>query len=149
VIVKIGAIFFLSLSIGILYRVPKALLFYGAVVGVTGWLTLQAILGLNGSIVIGCFVGSLVVALCSELLARRLRRPATIFLIPGFIPLVPGLEGYLTMLAMVRGNYLEGIEMAMRTVFMGGAIAMGIFVISTIVHTVSVLQTREEKQDAS
>lgn len=147
-IVKSLAIFFLSLSIGILYRVPKPLLVYGSAVGAIGWLSLQAILGLSGSIVIGSFIGSLVVALASELLARRLRRPATIFLIPGFIPLVPGLEAYLTMLAMIRGDYLEGLAMGVRTALMGGAIAMGIFVISTVVHTISVRQRRGE-QDAT
>lgn len=148
-ILKIGAIFLLSLSIGVLYRVPRAQLFFGASVGVIGWLSLEAVLGLGGKIAIGCFVGSLMVALCSELLARRLRRPATLFLIPGFIPLVPGREAYLTMMEMAQGNYLEGLAMAMQTALMGGAIAMGILVVSTVVHTISVWQKRGEQQDAA
>jgi uncharacterized membrane protein YjjB (DUF3815 family) len=143
------AIFFLSLSIGVLYRVPKSSLVFGGIIGIIGWLNFSIIYGRSGNIVLGCFVGSLLVALLSEILARGLRKPATVFLIPGFIPLVPGREAYLTMSAMVRGDYLEGIAMATQTALMGGAIAMGIFVIATLVHIISAWQKRGEFGDVS
>jgi uncharacterized membrane protein YjjB (DUF3815 family) len=149
VAVKMAAIFLLSLAIGILYRVPKTSLIHGSLIGVGGWLSYFFIAERSGNIVLGCFVGSLMVALFSEILARRLRRPATIFLIPGFIPLVPGREAYLTMLLMIRGDYLGGLAMAMQTALIGGAIAIGIFVVSTLVHTVSVWQKRGEYENGS
>jgi uncharacterized membrane protein YjjB (DUF3815 family) len=148
-LIKIMAIFLLSLSIGVLYRVPKSSLMYGGIIGIIGWLNFSIIYARGGNIVLGCFVGSFMVALFSEIFARRLRKPATVFLIPGFIPLVPGREAYLTMSSMVRGDYLEGIAMATQTAWMGGAIAMGIFVIATLVHTISAWQKRGEFGDVS
>lgn len=148
-IVKLVAVFLLSLAIGILYRVPKSSLVYGAVVGVIGWFVFFIIINREGSIYIGCFLGSLMVALMSEMLARYLRKPATIFLIPGFIPLVPGREAYFSMLAIISGNYADGLAMAIQTALMGGAIAMGIFVISTFMHTISSWQKKGEYGDAS
>lgn len=147
--IKLLAIFLLSLAIGMLYRVPKSSLIYGAIVGVIGWWNFHIVTILGASIYIGCFLGSLMVALLSEVLARHLRKPATIFLIPGFIPLVPGREAYLTMLAIISGDYVDGLAMAIQTGFMGGAIAMGIFVISTLVHTISIWQKRGEYGDVN
>lgn len=129
---KIAAVFLMSASIGILYRIPRSLLVYGSLVGVLAWLVMQYTIKAGGNNIFANFLGSVAIGLASELLARALKKPATIFIIPGFIPLVPGAEAYTTMLHMVKGQYAEGMAMGVRTALIGGAIAFGIFVSSTI-----------------
>jgi uncharacterized membrane protein YjjB (DUF3815 family) len=86
----------------------------------------------GGNTIFANFFGSLAAGLLAESLARVLRKPATIFVIPGFIPLVPGRDAYNTMLAMVEGRYVEGMALAVQTFLTGGAIAFGIFTSTTM-----------------
>lgn len=133
---KIAAVFMMSAAIGILYRVPRRLLFYDGLVGVLSWLVVYTTLQSGGNIIMADFLGSIAVGIIAELLARLLKKPATIFVIPGFIPLVPGGEAYTTIRFMVEGSYADGVAMGMKTVMIGGAIAFGIFVSSTVYRLV-------------
>lgn len=133
---KIAAVFMMSAAIGILYRVPRRLLFYDGLVGVLSWLVVYTTLQSGGNIILADFLGSIAVGMIAELLARLLKKPATIFVIPGFIPLVPGGEAYTTIRFMVEGGYADGVAMGMKTVMIGGAIAFGIFVSSTVYRLV-------------
>ncbi|BBB91255.1 hypothetical protein MAMMFC1_01926 [Methylomusa anaerophila] len=122
----------MGVAVGILYRIPRALLLYASVTGAIGWLVMHGILVNNGNVIFANFVGSMAVGAASELFARLLKKPATIFIVPGFIPLVPGREAYTTMLYMVDGRYPEGVSMGMLTMLTAGAIAFGLFVSATV-----------------
>lgn len=129
---KIIAVFVMSAAIGILYRVPRRLLFYDGLLGVLSWLVVYTTLEGGGNIILAVFLGSITLGVFAELMARLLKKPATIFIIPGFIPLVPGGEAYTTIRFMVEGRYSDGVAMGMKTIMIGGAIAFGIFVSSTV-----------------
>lgn len=129
---KIIAVFVMSAAIGILYRVPRRLLFYDGLLGVLSWLVVYTTLEGGGNIILAVFLGSIALGVFAELMARLLKKPATIFIIPGFIPLVPGGEAYTTIRFMVEGRYSDGVAMGMKTIMIGGAIAFGIFVSSTV-----------------
>ena len=135
-ILKIIAVFLISASVGILYRIPRKLLVYVSLVGVVAWLVMYHTMRLGGTVVLADFLASIVVGAMAEMMARMLRKPATIFIIPGFIPLVPGGDAYVTMLCMVEGRYVDGVAMGMQTILTGGAIAFGIFISSTIFRLV-------------
>lgn len=126
----------MSASIGILYRIPRNLLVYASLVGVVAWLIMYYTMVAGATVVLADFLASIAVGGMAECLARNLRKPATIFIIPGFIPLVPGGDAYITMLHMVKGQYVNGVAMGMQTILTGGAIAFGIFVSSTIFRLV-------------
>lgn len=129
---KVLAVFLISASIGILYRIPRNLLVYASLVGVVAWLIMYYTMISGATVVLADFLGSIAVGVMAELLSRWLRKPATIFIIPGFIPLVPGGDAYTTMLYMVKGQYVDGVAMGMQTLLTGGAIAFGIFVSATV-----------------
>lgn len=136
-LLKILAVFLISASIGILYRIPRNLLLYASVVGVVAWLIMYYTMIVGATVVLADFLASLAVGVMAEFLSRVLKKPATIFIIPGFIPLVPGGDAYTTMLYMVKGQYVNGVAMGMQTVLTGGAIAFGIFVSATIFRLVT------------
>ncbi|WP_371376620.1 threonine/serine exporter family protein [Sporomusa aerivorans] len=130
--IKILAVFAMSSAIGVLYRIPRSLLVYASATGVAGWTLMYFVAQSGISTIMANFLGSMAVGLVAELLARILKKPATIFTVPGFIPLVPGREAYTTMRFMVEGQFNEGVAMGMLTLLTGGAIAFGIFVSSTL-----------------
>lgn len=129
---KIAAVFIMAAAMGILNRIPRRLVSYGGAVGVLSWLTMYSTLEVGGNIILADFLGSVTVSFLAETLARILKKPASIFVIPGFIPLVPGGEAYTTIRYMVEGSYADGVAMGMRTLLIGGAIAFGLFASSTI-----------------
>lgn len=129
--VKIIAVLLISISVGILYRIPRKLLIYVGIVGAVAWLIMYNTMKLGGNVILADFLASIAVGVMAEILARILKKPATIFIIPGFIPLVPGGDAYMTMLYMVEGSYVAGVARGMQTILTAGAIAFGIFVSST------------------
>ncbi len=129
---KLAAVFLMATAFGVLYRIPGRLALFASLVGVVAWTVAIISQNMGASLIMGNFLGSIVIGLGAEALARWLKKPAAIFIIPGFIPLVPGGEAYTTMLYMVEGRYLEGVAMFMRTVLTAGAIAFGIFISSTL-----------------
>jgi uncharacterized membrane protein YjjB (DUF3815 family) len=141
---KVLAIFFMGAAIGVLYRIPRSVLVYGSINGTAAWLAIHALTSIGANIVAASFVGSLVVGGLAEFLARLLRKPATIFVIPGFIPLVPGREAYTTMRLLVEGEYLSALSMGIQTLLMAWAIAFGIFVSITIYRLTITHQDKEE-----
>nr|WP_092073682.1 threonine/serine exporter family protein [Dendrosporobacter quercicolus]NSL47968.1 threonine/serine exporter family protein [Dendrosporobacter quercicolus DSM 1736]SDM65571.1 Uncharacterized membrane protein YjjB, DUF3815 family [Dendrosporobacter quercicolus] len=147
-VLKMVAVFFMSAAFGVLYRIPGRLVAAASLVGVAAWLTVMLIKSIGGSLIMANFAGSVIIGLGAETLARRLKQPAAVFIIPGFIPLVPGGEAYTTMLYMVEGHYVEGVSMFMRTVLTAGAIAFGIFISSTIYRLLINYNTERKMHNA-
>ncbi len=129
---KIAAVFVMGTAVGIMYRIPRSLLFYGALNATLAWLVMVLLAGAGTDAVAANFFGGVALGAAAEALARRLRRPATMFVIPGFFPLVPGREAYTTMRYVVEGRYGPATEMAAQTLLTAGAIAFGIFVSVTV-----------------
>lgn len=131
-----AAVFLMGLAVGVLYRVPRNLLVYGSLNATAAWFVTYELMTAGVSVTAANFCGGLLVGTASELLARRLRNPATIFIIPGFFPLVPGREAYTTMRYLVEGQYSPALAMAVQTMLTAGAIAFGIFVSITVYRLV-------------
>lgn len=129
---EIVMVFIMSAAIGLLYRVPRQTLIFGSLCGVAAYFVFQLVMELRHQIVLANFLGSVTATWLSEVMARKLRKPATVFLIPGFIPLVPGRDAYVAMSLLVAGHYSEGVAAVMQTLLTGGAIAFGIFVPGTL-----------------
>ena len=84
--------------------------------------------------------GAAVVALLCEVWSRWRRQPVTVYLIPAIIPLVPGGQAYQTMLSFLQGDYLLGVEQLIQTLFLSGAIAGGIMIVSSVFRYVKISQ---------
>ncbi len=130
--VKIAAVFVMGTAVGVMYRIPRGLLPYGGLNAVLAWLVAYLLGAAGMSVVAAIFFGSVALGAAAEALARLLRKPATIFIIPGFIPLVPGREAYTTMRWLVEGQHGDALAMGMQTLLTAGAIAFGIFVSITV-----------------
>lgn len=78
--------------------------------------------------------GAFLAALAAELLARWQRVTAVAFLVPGLIPLVPGVTVYRAMLGYVEGHYAMGGQEAVLALLWAGAMAFGVVLAQSIVR---------------
>lgn len=86
----------------------------------------------TGSPLLGFFLGTTVIATLGEIYARKLKMPATIFIFPAVIPIVPGLGLYETILAFVNNNIFLAIETGVKTILNIGCMAVAMALVSLI-----------------
>lgn len=110
---------------------------WGALFGAAGWVLYVALYKITGAAAAGYAAGAFAVAVFSEAAAIFLKRPATVFLVPGILPLVPGGGIYNMMFETVSGNLAEAGNAGYSTLIAAGAIALGIAVASSIARVIS------------
>lgn len=147
-ILKIVAVFIMGTAVGIMYRIPRRLLGYCSAIGVLAYLTQITAIMLGANNIFATFLASLAVGCLAEFFARLLKKPATMFSIPGFIPLVPGRMAYTAMLYMVEGKHTAGVAAAMETMLTGGSIAFGIFMSTNIYRLLANYRMRVKVENA-
>lgn len=125
-----------SLCFGVLFALRGKKLFVAAFGGLISWLIYSVGAAFLPSVLPAYFFATCGMTLYCEICARVLRSPATVFLAPGLIPLVPGSGIYRSMLYFLRGRSVLAGETVVRTIGIAGALAMGIVLVSTIMRLV-------------
>ncbi|MBN1836415.1 MAG: threonine/serine exporter family protein [Spirochaetales bacterium] len=121
-----------ALGFSVLFNVRGRKILLAALGGLTGWVIHLMVLRLGGSVVAATFVASVGIGLYAELLAHLAGLPATLFIVSAIIPLVPGGGLYATMNHALRGQIPETVSMGMQTVYLAGAIATGVALVSSL-----------------
>lgn len=121
-----------TVGFSILFHVPKKHIVPAGVVGALGWLTYTYFIVSGSGSVLACFAGSCIVAIISDVFSRAFKDAATIFIIPGILPLVPGANMYYTMLAILEGNVSETASIGTETILMAGSIAIALLVVASV-----------------
>ena len=121
----IGSVWF-----AILFGVYDRRLIVIALGGGAGWIVYLSSLACGQSVFIGLLAASMFVAAVSEILARLLKTPVILLLVPMLIPEIPGGDLYYTMYYLVQGSYTEFGNSSNRMLVEAGAIAMGIIAAS-------------------
>ena len=130
----------------IVFEIRKPLfIFLSCVTGVVGWLV-YLLLAEIGSDVVRYLLATIVVSLLSEIFARMLKAPATIFLVIGIVPLVPGGGLYYAMDYLLNGNYAMFAQKGLETAACAGAIAAGVSVVTSIVRMAASRRPENPKQ---
>lgn len=124
---QIIAAFLATCGFGLLFGLDKKKLFFCSLNGGISWLVYLYMIKLNFSQAISFFISSVVMTLYSEVMARKIKAPASLFLIGGFIPLVPGSGVYYTMYGIITSDTAMIVKKGIYTLTVAGAIAIGIF----------------------
>ena len=125
--------FLATIAFAVLFQAPKRTMILSGVIGAIGWVVfvyLRQHLEYN-SFHSNLFA-TLVLALNCELCARVFKQPATVFLIPGIIPLVPGLGMYQGMKQIIEKSYEAGMNTLLTAGTDSAAIALGIMFVASI-----------------
>lgn len=141
IILEILKQFFISsigtLGFAILFGIPANAIFQSAFIGGTGWTVYYTVGQKFNSLIAGAFLGALVVGLIGEGFARYYKKPATVFIIPGIIPLVPGSGMYYTMLALVENDFSKALTKGVETFFIAAAISIGIIITTSLSRSIN------------
>ena len=105
-------------------------------IGAIGW-AVFLLLGSAGSEVFRYLLSTIAISILSEIFARILKAPATIFLLIGIIPLVPGSGLYYAMSYLINGNYAMFAQKGIQTAAYAGAVAAGVSMVTSIVRMIS------------
>ena len=111
-----------------------------AATGAVAWLVYLSLPGFTD--VTRYLLATIVAAALAEIFARIYKTPATVFLIIGIIPLVPGGGIYYTMEALINGDLPLFVRNGMETVASAGAIAVGCSLVSSVARIAATLRHR-------
>lgn len=123
-----------SLAFGIVYKVKNKRLPVVAAGGGIGWFLYSIIFCRWESILVSNMAASVFATLYSEVMARKLKAPVVVFLLPCLIPLVPGGGLYYTMSYAVLKEMQQCYMYLSNTAEAAIGIAAGVIVASVLVH---------------
>lgn len=119
-----------SAAFAVLFQIRGRKIAYAALCGALGYLVYLLLYDINN--LLAMFAASVVMALYSEIAARLFKSPATLFIIAGLIPIVPGGGMFSFVLKAMEGKLDEAASIGIMTLFEAGAIAGGIIMLSAI-----------------
>ncbi|NLM10165.1 MAG: threonine/serine exporter [Clostridiaceae bacterium] len=127
-----------SLCPAVLLNTERKNLIWAGLSGTLGMLINDRILAMfPNTALLAVFFGTATVAVYSELMARVRKTPATIFLIPGIIPLVPGVDAYRTIQLIAERDYPTAMSYAVSAVAKACLIAFGIMTVSAVFRKIN------------
>lgn len=127
---------FATFGFTLIFRVPKSDIIVCSLIGAFGWLSYQLAAGYGFSATMACFLGACTVALLSDIASKLLKDAATIFIIPGIMPLVPGAGMYKMMLELIHNDMTGFATEATQTLMAAGAIAVGLLVMGSLLKII-------------
>lgn len=126
IVIQLLTAFLGSLGYCLLFHLRPQLLLPASLGGVLNWGIYLLLEPRLGSAFYACLIASAAAALYAEEMAKRLRAPATLFLVPSVIPSIPGGSLFYAMSSAVRGQWAAAREYGFHTAEYALAIAAGI-----------------------
>ena len=121
-----------ALAFGILFNLHGKKLLSVFLGGALGWLVVMGLTHFGVNEPTAYFCVALLLSIYSEVLARVLKAPTTVFIIPSLIPLVPGSSLYYTMAHALDGNKELFSGKALVTLSLAAALAIGIIIATVL-----------------
>ena len=124
-----------TIAFSLLYGVPRRHDLVCGLIGAAGWLMYRLMLfaGLNLSFAV--FFAAVLIVLLSRFAAVRRQCPATVFLITGIFPLVPGGQFYWASYYLVTNQLGDAMASGFAAVKVMLAIVLGIIFVFEIPHS--------------
>ena len=124
-ILQLATAFTGSLGFALLFHVRREKLLLASLGGLLAWIVYLLMGAVSDQDVVRYFVASVVLTVYAELLARRVKCPATLFLVTAAVPLIPGGSLYHTMQYFMENDLESFSRQGLTTVLLAVAIAVG------------------------
>lgn len=124
--VQFAVAFLATISFSILFSAPKSQIIFCGLTGAFGWIIYYLITQAGLSEVAACVIATLFLSILSRAFAAIFKNPATIYLLSGIFPLVPGAGIYYTAYYMFRGDHTMSGQIGLSTFEVAMAIVFGI-----------------------
>lgn len=135
-----------AVGFAVFLNAPKKTLYVSGAVGMVSWTIYILLMRINFDMITSNFIAASVAALMCEILARKMKKPTILFVVPGIITLIPGLGLYNTMSYLMEGNIQLAITTGTNVILASGSIALGVIVVSSLFRTyyMNLRQKREK-----
>ncbi len=134
-----------AVGFAILFNVRRSKLWIIAAASALSWMGYAVCMLCNTGVFWAFFCGTAVAALISEILARIVRVPVLMLLVPILIPLIPGGDLYHMMSNLVRGREADMMNYARLLLMEAGAIALGIICVASVMSILMGLKNRKNR----
>lgn len=121
-----------SLGFALMFGMQKKYLAASSLGGMITWGIYMAMNAWLSMSFLACLAASSFAIVYSEVLARIYKTPATMFIMPSVVPLVPGGPLYYAMSEAVRGNMQQAESYGRETLLFALAIASGICLVTAV-----------------
>ena len=121
-----------SVGFSLIFGVAKKHFPYAVISSVISCLAFEVVYALVDSMFLAAFIGAGLAAAYSDIMAHRIKAPATVMIIIGIIPLVPGARLYYTMLGIVRDDVEMFSKNGESALLIAAGIAVGIIAVTAI-----------------
>ncbi len=115
-----------TVAFALLFGVPRRYYFTCAWIGAVDWLVYKLLLPYFADASFPVFFATAVAILCSRFMAVRRRCPATVFMITGIFPLVPGAQIYWAAYYLVTNQFDQALASGFAAIKAIVAIVLGI-----------------------
>lgn len=121
-----------SIGFGILFNLRGRRLMLAGLGGMLGWIIYLILYRITGHEVMSYGLATVLTTLYSQAMARIVKSPATLFLVPSVVPMLPGGYLYYSMLYAVSGDWDNFLAEGVLTLSTAAAIAVGMMVGSSL-----------------
>ena len=115
-------------AFAVLFHAPRKSYFACALLGGVSWGGYLLFSALGAGEFLAAALAIVVLTICARVCAVLLEMPATVFIVSGIFPIVPGAGIYYTAYSLMAGDMALFQDKATETVAFAGAIALGIIV---------------------
>ena len=134
-----------SVGFGMVFNVRGRRLWMIAVGGGLGWAVYLWAMHTTGSVFSSVLLSTAAVTALSEVLARVIKTPIILLMVPMLIPLIPGGALYYTMSYLVRDDYPAFIESLQSLLTQAGAIAVGMIIMTSVMTNFFAIYYRRKR----
>lgn len=120
-----------SLGFAIVFNIKGRKILYAGIGGALSQFSYSMLSYFNLSDITKYLFATVVIAIYAEVMARFVKSPAIVFLVPAIIPLVPGGMMYYSMEYCIAGKTSLFTDKLLETLGVAGALAMGILLVSS------------------
>jgi uncharacterized membrane protein YjjB (DUF3815 family) len=130
--------FFCVFGFSIMFNIPRKHVLLASLNGAIGWIVYALLQNSAASFIVPPLVGSIVVGIIGEISAIKNKQPATLFIIPGIIPFVPGYGIYTTMFHVINDDFSLAIVSGTESIFVAVSIACGVVIATSLVRQIKI-----------
>lgn len=143
-IFQFGISFIATIGFGIFFGAPFDSIIPTGFSGAISWIIYYFLANNLGGPIAATFIASFCVGIFGEGLAIKYKKPATVFITPGIVSLVPGAGMYYTMLYLVEKDFSNAANYGTQTFFVAAAIAIGIVTATVFSRSIKTFKKRNQ-----
>ncbi|MCL2855742.1 MAG: threonine/serine exporter family protein [Defluviitaleaceae bacterium] len=122
-----------TMGFSVIFNVPRRELAFCGLAGGAVWLIFLIVTHFfpEGTIP-ATFFGAMAATTLGRFLSALRKMPSTVYMIPGIIPLVPGVAIYRTMFYVVGGEHMMAVTQGVYALSLAGVIAVGVLIVLSL-----------------